>query len=232
VRPDQIFAFRPNGDATSAPDTADPWPYALVAMPFETLAMAAAQLRVKRPVALNDDTLIDTGGRAMARLRGLVADAAHIAQEKPWLAPMPDPARALSGTILEALLDCFRDGQAFADRPARHRRRTVIGRLIETARFAPERLLSLPDICAICGVPPRTLNLVCQEFLGVSAMRYARLRRLDHARERLLCGGTDAEGVTGVATALGFWELGRFASAYRARFGETPSETLRRGEVR
>jgi hypothetical protein len=26
VRPDQIFAFRPNGDATSVPTTADPWP--------------------------------------------------------------------------------------------------------------------------------------------------------------------------------------------------------------
>jgi hypothetical protein len=34
--------------------------------------------------------------------------------------------------------------------------------------------------------------------------------------------------VTGIATDHGFWELGRLAVTYRALFGESPSETLRR----
>jgi hypothetical protein len=34
--------------------------------------------------------------------------------------------------------------------------------------------------------------------------------------------------VTRIVTDQGFWELGRFSVAYRALFGESPSETLQR----
>ena len=45
-----------------------------------------------------------------------------------------------------------------------------------------------------------------------------------------ICAATARPGeatVTRIATDHGFYELGRFASRYRAVYGERPSETLR-----
>ena len=43
-----------------------------------------------------------------------------------------------------------------------------------------------------------------------------------------MLGKEGAETVTDAAMRFGFRELGRFAVDYRAAFGESPSETLRR----
>jgi transcriptional regulator GlxA family with amidase domain len=63
-------------------------------------------------------------------------------------------------------------------------------------------------------------------------MQYARGRRLDDVRQKLLTSDPATTQVTSVAMDYGFWELGRFAQAYRGRFGERPSETLRRNAAR
>ena len=89
----------------------------------------------------------------------------------------------------------------------------------------------MPDICAAVGVARRTLNLACLEFLGQGATQYARARRLDHVRAALLTSDPRVTQVTKVAMDFGFWELGRFAQAYRVRFGERPSDTLRRNAI-
>jgi transcriptional regulator GlxA family with amidase domain len=57
-------------------------------------------------------------------------------------------------------------------------------------------------------------------------MAYLRRVRLQKVREELL--RDSADGVTDIATRWGFEHLGRFAGAYRRRYGETPSETRRR----
>jgi AraC-like DNA-binding protein len=65
---------------------------------------------------------------------------------------------------------------------------------------------------------------------SIFVIAVARLRalRLELARKDL---AQDGATVTSVAVACGFGSLGRFAADYKARFGESPSETLRRGRV-
>jgi transcriptional regulator GlxA family with amidase domain len=62
---------------------------------------------------------------------------------------------------------------------------------------------------------------------GVSPMRYWRDRRFVRVREALQ-RTRDNASVTDVAMAWGFYHLGRFATEYARRFGESPSETRRR----
>jgi AraC-like DNA-binding protein len=86
--------------------------------------------------------------------------------------------------------------------------------------------LTLSDIANAAGVPVRTLLDSFKRFRDISPMQLVREARIDMSRDLLLrAGGT--ERVADIALSCGFVNLGRFARAYRERFGETPSDTLR-----
>ncbi|HKT65186.1 MAG TPA: anthranilate 1,2-dioxygenase regulatory protein AndR [Burkholderia sp.] len=85
--------------------------------------------------------------------------------------------------------------------------------------------LQLADIVQAANVPERTLRDAFLQFRGMSPMQYLRATRLDHARE-LLRGSVSERRVADIALDCGFMHLGRFAIAYREKFGESPSETL------
>lgn len=86
--------------------------------------------------------------------------------------------------------------------------------------------ITLADIAKAAGVPVRTLLDGFQRFADTSPMQLVRESRLERARERLL-QAQETEHVADIALACGFANLGRFAGAYRERFGEAPSDTLR-----
>ncbi|RQR66295.1 AraC family transcriptional regulator [Burkholderia sp. Bp9125] len=85
--------------------------------------------------------------------------------------------------------------------------------------------LQLADIVGAAGVPERTLRDAFLHFRGMSPMQYLRHTRLEHARELLYGAGSDRR-IADIALDCGFTHLGRFAMAYREKFGESPSETL------
>ncbi|GFG54755.1 helix-turn-helix transcriptional regulator [Mycolicibacterium agri] len=65
--------------------------------------------------------------------------------------------------------------------------------------------------------------------LGVTPIAYVRERRLVRVHDELADAlPSDGAKVTAIATRWGFAHLGSFAAEYRKRWGESPSETLRR----
>lgn len=87
--------------------------------------------------------------------------------------------------------------------------------------------LRLGDIAQAAGVPVRTLLDAFRRARDCSPMQYLRDMRLDVAQRRLREPQADTT-VSAVALDCGFAHLGRFSQSYRARFGESPSDTLRR----
>lgn len=63
---------------------------------------------------------------------------------------------------------------------------------------------------------------------GQSPMSFVKQVRLEHAREMLESSGI-GRSVTEIAIDCGFGNLGHFAGDYLKRFGERPSDTLKRG---
>ncbi|MCA0939872.1 AraC family transcriptional regulator [Salipiger pacificus] len=86
---------------------------------------------------------------------------------------------------------------------------------------------SIDDVARAAEVSTRALFESFRQFRDLSPMKYVRFRRLQAARDILRRSGPE-ERVADVAARLGFGHLGRFASDYARRFGETPSETLRK----
>jgi len=165
---------------------------------------------------------------AMMRLQRLHAAVGHLAIEAPQIIANPGAARGLEQTLTEALIDCLGQGETCEDRAAQRRHATILQRFRRVIEGNTEETIHMPELCATIGVSGRTLRTVCQEQLGISPKRYLLLRRMFLARKALRESTPGITTVTEIATRFGFWELGRFAVAYRSLFFETPSATLTR----
>lgn len=101
-------------------------------------------------------------------------------------------------------------------------------RVREDINSTVSELPTLTDIAARAGVSVRTMQRGFQEQYGVTPSAYIAGLRLERAHAELVDRAASGVTVTEVAVSCGFYHLSRFASAYRRRYGELPSETLRR----
>jgi len=87
--------------------------------------------------------------------------------------------------------------------------------------------IAIADVAEASGIAGRTLFKHFRDFHGISPMQYLRNSRFGKVREALLRADPE-QSVTEIAMNWGFTHMGRFSLEYRQRFGESPSESLRR----
>jgi AraC-like DNA-binding protein len=137
-------------------------------------------------------------------------------------------ASALTSTLLVSMPhNRGRDLEAAATSIAPFFVRRVEHFIEENVRCA----ISLEDLAGVAGVSTRTLQLGFRRFRNMTPMAYLRALRLELARSELARAGREGGSVALVANVCGFGHLGRFAGDYQTRFGEPPSQTLRRGST-
>jgi AraC-like DNA-binding protein len=162
-----------------------------------------------------------------ADLRRLHAEACRLAETKPEAIAHKEIARALEQHLFHALINCLVGEGMRRDRGARQRQAEVMARFENVLASHCYRHMPMPEVCAAVGASERTLRLCCAQFLHMSPLNYARLRRLNLVRSMLTRVEPATATIASIARRHGFSELGRFATHYRSVFGETPSTTLR-----
>lgn len=91
--------------------------------------------------------------------------------------------------------------------------------------------VTMPELVGATGVSARSLYAGFRRWRGCTPMSYLRGVRLDLARRDLQRIAREGGKITDVAGNCGYEHLSRFSKDYRARFGETPSESLRKMHI-
>lgn len=168
----------------------------------------------------------------MSRLKILHKVVGQLSHDTSELLELPAVRRSLEEQLAHVMVRCLAEGVGVKTTIGNSRHDLIIAKFEDFLAAHPDQPLYLTEICAELHVAERTLRAACEEHLGMGPIRFLSLRRMRLVRRALLAADAKTTSVTHVVTNLGFWELGRFSVAYRAMFGESPSETLRRSPDR
>lgn len=168
---------------------------------------------------------LDLRTGAGAEWLGLLRSARQqVAQCEGILLRNPRMAEQLGGMLTTALvLAALPD----TDEPMAGTRPRMVKRVIDAIHADPARPWTVGELAEIGTVSARRLQQSFRECVGMSPMEYVLDVRLECIHNDLMTyGGTST--VTDIATRWGVMHTGRFAAAYRRKYGVSPSETRRR----
>jgi transcriptional regulator GlxA family with amidase domain len=142
----------------------------------------------------------------------------HPSAQSSWTRSL---AEALIG-VFEALGDLSVPSYADARSAHRHVDRAHDFMLEHYADIA-----MMAEVADACGISSRTLEAAFRTVWGVRPLQLLASIRLDAVRRDLMDADPTAS-VNDLALGAGFSHLGRFSLLYRERYGEHPSDTIRR----
>lgn len=185
----------------------------IVGVRFERDALAREVARIlERPTALPSELdVIESGAAWLALIRALGG----------YRLGMPAVNERLAGAITTAFVLA-----ACPEEPTPGARPRIVKRLLERLDADPAHPWTAGEMAEVAGVGVRRMQIGFREFVGRTPHEVLSDLRLDRIR-RDLAAGVPGTTIAEVASRWGVGHLGRFALAYRRRFGETPSETLR-----
>jgi AraC-like DNA-binding protein len=102
-----------------------------------------------------------------------------------------------------------------------------VKRALDAMHAAPGHPFTAADLAGVAGVGTRVLQEAFRRHVGMPPMTYLRELRLARVHDELSTADPWQTSVSEVAFRWGFTHLGRFAGAYRTRYGVSPSRTLR-----
>ncbi|GAB2825743.1 AraC family transcriptional regulator [Alpinimonas psychrophila] len=188
----------------------------------ETSAAALDRDVERTPVRFNPEMQLDSPAiRSWLRLIRFLSDEI---EENGVLLDSPLMSAHIEDTVISGLLASQESNVV-----AGHERwvgNRAIRRVVDLMTDQPEHPWRLLDLAEAAGLSVRSLQDGFQRDLGQSPLEFLRSIRLDRARSELFASAPGSQTVATIAFKWGFTHLGRFASMYRLRFFESPSQTL------
>ncbi|MEU6646084.1 AraC family transcriptional regulator [Saccharomonospora sp. NPDC046836] len=104
----------------------------------------------------------------------------------------------------------------------------AISRAVDVIENHPEQARTVGSLARECGVSVRALQKGFRRYLDTTPSAFLRDVRLQRAHDELRAAQPDTVTVGEIAGRWGFLHVGRFATSYRRKFKESPSQTLHR----
>lgn len=140
----------------------------------------------------------------------------------------PAVQRQLEKSLIALILETLpHDSSEILDQATSRATPAMIRRAEAFIRAHAAAAIGLDEIAHAAGASARSLQAGFRRFRDTTPTAFVRAVRLEAARRALANG--NGSSVTDIALENGFGHLGKFARVYKERFGETPSETWRRG---